>query len=233
MNKKILFFFFVLLTITKIFAQRERVLNLQNFDNRRFHYGYYVGLNKNDFKISYKQNNKTNKPDVSVASNIGFNLGLIADLKLHDNINLRFEPGLIHNNKTLTFNHIARGEYQKIREASNTYLHLPLIFKFSVNRLNNLRPYILGGVSYDYNFSSNEKNKEDNFFGEFRQKSNIFMYELGIGIDIYLHYFKFSPSIRGLFSISNELKYDNKSSQWTDPIKFMGTRGIFIHLAFE
>ena len=28
--------------------------------------------------------------------------------------------------------------------------------------------------------------------------------------------------------------YDNKSSsQWTDPIDFLGTRGVFLHLSFE
>ena len=60
------------------------------------------------------------------------------------------------------------------------------------------------------------------------------MYELGIGIDLYLPYFKFSPSIRGIFAITNEVKYDNQSpSQWTDPIDFLGTRGIFLHFAFE
>ena len=93
---------------------------------------------------------------------------------------------------------------------------------------------MLSGVSYDYNFSSNESNSDDNFSGEFRQTSSNFMYEVGIGLDFYLPYFKFSPSIRGIFAINNELKYDNTSpSPWTDPISFMGTRGLFIHFAFE
>ena len=47
------------------------------------------------------------------------------------------------------------------REVAGTYLHLPLLLKLSTNRLNNIRPYIIGGVSYDYNFSSNENNGKD------------------------------------------------------------------------
>ncbi|MBS9774978.1 MAG: PorT family protein [Tenacibaculum sp.] len=234
MNKKILFFGLLLLIVTKTYSQQERVLNLPNFDKPIFHYGFYLGLNKNSFKIAYQPNKITDNPNITINPEIGFNLGLIADLKLNNNINLRFEPGLISNKKTLTFNHISGNENEREREAGNTYLHLPIIFKFSTNRLNNIRPYVLGGVSYDLNFSSNEKSEEDNFYGEFRQKSNIFMYEIGIGIDFYLPYFKFSPSIRGIFAINNELKYDDKSpSQWTDPINYMGTRGIFLHLAFE
>lgn len=234
MCKKLLIFSFLILSAISAIAQKERVENLPNFDKDRFHYGFYLGLNQNGFKVAYKPS-FVNQPNVIVQPSIGFNVGLIADLKLHPNINLRFEPGLVSNNKVLIFDHIpGNDDFLREREAGNTYLHLPLIFKFSTNRLNNVRPYVLAGVSYDHNFSSNESNGDDNFAGEFRQKTTNFMYELGIGIDIYLPYFKFSPSIRGLFAINNELKYDSRTpSQWTDPIDYMGTRGIFLHLAFE
>ena len=97
-----------------------------------------------------------------------------------------------------------------------------------------MRPYVLAGLSVDYNFSSNQKNANDNSGGEFRMKSLNYMYEVGIGIDIYLSYFKLSPSIRGVFALNNELKYDlDKNSQWTSPINFLGTRGIFLNFAFE
>jgi hypothetical protein len=233
MLKKIILFSLLLLTFSNIFAQREKIENLPNFDKPLIHYGFYLGLNKNDFKLDYRPNTTVLNPDIEVSPSIGFNVGLIADLRLHKNINLRFEPGLISNTKTIRFNHISN-EAQATREVGNTYLHVPLIFKFSTDRLNNIRPYVLGGFSYDYNFSSNEKNLDDNSAGEFRQKTSAFMYELGIGMDFYLPYFKFSPSIRGIFAINNEIKYDNTSpSQWTDPINYMGTRGIFLHLAFE
>ena len=92
----------------------------------------------------------------------------------------------------------------------------------------------MAGVSYNYNFSSNEANQDDNLSGQFRMKTNNFMYEVGLGIDIYLYFFKFSPSIRGIFAINNELKYDkDPESKWTAPVNFMGTRGVFLTLAFE
>ena len=60
------------------------------------------------------------------------------------------------------------------------------------------------------------------------------MYELGIGVDIYLHYFKFSPSIRGVFAIKDELIRDkNSNSPWTGAVDYFGTRGVFINLAFH
>ncbi|TDQ22833.1 type IX secretion/gliding motility protein PorT/SprT [Tenacibaculum caenipelagi] len=214
-------------------AQKEKLLKLPSFDKPLFHYGFYLGVNNNGYKVSYKPSDYNNA-EIEVESSIGFNVGLIADLRLHNNINLRFEPGLMSNTKTLHFKHINDAENVKTREVGATYLHLPLILKLSTNRLNNMRPYVLGGFSYDHNFSSNERNSDDNFAGEFRTTTSNFMYEVGIGVDFYLSYFKFSPSIRGVFAINNEVKYDNKTpSQWTDPIDFLGTRGIFLHLAFE
>lgn len=232
--KRLITLYFLICTLGISFAQKEKILNLPNFDKDKLHFGFYLGLNQNSFKVAYRENNVTNSPNVIANPKTGFNIGLIADLRLHNNINLRFEPGLVSNNKELVFDHITGSDTERIREAGNTYLHLPFVFKFSTNRLNNIRPYVLGGASYNYNFSSNAKNADDNFFGEFRQNSSVFMYEVGIGMDFYLSYFKFSPSIRGIFAINNELKYDNRSpSQWTDPIDFMGTRGFFLHLSFE
>lgn len=230
-KKKILIGFFFLISIV-VFAQRERVENLPTFDKNKIHYGFYLGLNQNDFKLNLRNSSIANA-DITVSPSAGFNVGLIADLRLHKNLNLRFEPGLVTNSKTIYFNHLALPR-DSVREIGSTYLHVPVLFKFSSDRYKNIRPYVLAGVSYDYNFSSNEANQDDNSSGEFRMKTHNFMYELGVGIDVYLYFFKFSPSIRGVFAINNEVKYDdNPNSQWTAPINYMGTRGVFLTFAFE
>ena len=217
--------------------KKDRIEYLPNFDKKQLHFGYYLGLNKKSFKVSY------NDPDfldprganfLNVEEAIGFNIGLIIDYKLHDNINLRFEPGLSSNTKTLTFNHAFIPENESVREVPGTYFRMPLLLKISTNRLDNMRAFLIGGVSYDYNFSSNQNNVNDNFEGQFRMKTNNFMYEVGVGVDLYLYYFKFSPSIRGVFAINNEIVPDNlPSSPWTLPINYFGTRGVFINFTFE
>ncbi len=214
------------------YTQETKIDYLPSFDKRKLHYGFYLGLNQNDFKINYRE---TSIENVGIESqpSLGFNVGLIADLRLHKNLNLRFEPGLASNTKKLYFNHLTT-ERDSVREVGSTYLHIPVLLKFSTDRLNNVRPYVLTGISYDYNFSSNEANQDDNASGEFRMKTHNFMYEVGIGIDIYLYFFKFSPSIRGVFAINNEIKYDNDAnSVWTAPVNYFGTRGLFLTLAFE
>lgn len=235
MNKKILLFGFFLIISSGLFAQRDRVEYLPSFDKKKLHYGFYLGMNQNDFKLNLRESTIQNA-NISVEPSIGFNVGLIADLRLHKNLSLRLEPGFVSNSKKIRFNHLTTSSnpQDSVRDIGSTYLHFPVVFKFSTDRYKNIRPYLLAGVSFDYNFSSNEKNQDDNSSGQFRMKTNNFMYEVGIGIDIYLYFFKFSPSIRGVFAMNNEIKYDDDpNSKWTAPINFMGTRGIFLNFAFE
>lgn len=211
-------------------AQKEVIEYQTKFDNKKIHWGYYLGLNQKSLKIEY------NTPDtyVEVEPSIGFNVGLIGGWRMHKNVTLRVEPGLSSNTKTLAFTNIPGGEQDSIRKIGATYLHVPILLKLNTNRMGNIRPYLVGGFAYDYNFSSNENNPDDNSSGEFRMKTSNFSYELGLGVDIYLPYFVFSPSIRGTFAINNELVYDNDpNSPWTGPIDYLGTRGVFINLAFH
>lgn len=232
MRKLVILVCLFVFTSSLIFSQRERVENLPTFDKRKLHYGFYLGVNQNDFKLNLRNSTIANA-NITVTPSQGFNVGLIADVRLYKNLNLRFEPGLVTNSKNIYFNHLTT-KRDSVREISSTFLHVPLVLKFSTERYKNIRPYVLGGVSLDYNFTSNEENQDDNSAGQFRMKSTNFMYELGIGIDIYLNFFKLSPSIRGIFAINNEIKYDDDpNSQWTAPVNFMGTRGIFLNFAFE
>lgn len=231
MNKFLILSILILfLGISSTFAQKDVIEYNTDFDHKTIHFGYYIGLNKKDFKINYTQPNTF----ISVEPSVGFNVGLIAGWKINKNVTLRMEPGLSSNTKTLAFTNIIGGEKDSIRNVGATYLHIPLLLKLSTDRLGNMRPYVVGGVSYDYNFSSNEKNPDDNFSGEFRTKANNFSYEVGFGVDLYLPYFILSPSIRGIFAINNELVPDNTAaSPWTGPIDYFGTRGVFINLAFH
>ena len=235
MNNKNLIFSFFLLSSIAFFAQTDRIEYLPTFDRNKIHYGFYLGLNQNDFKISLEDVPSIPNANITVEPTAGFNVGLIADLRLHKNVSLRFEPGLMTNSKKIYFNHLS-SPIDSVRDVSSTYLHVPLLLKLSTDRYKNIRPYLLAGVSYNYNFSSNEANQDDNFSGQFRSKTSNFMYEIGVGMDIYLYFFKFSPSIRGIFAINNEIKYDNPAngtSQWTAPVNYMGTRGVFLTFAFE
>ena len=217
------------------FCQKNntKIENLQNFDKQKLHFGYFIGFNQYNYKLDYKIN-----PNYAtwIEESIGVNIGLIGDLRINEYINLRFEPGLHTNKLNLRFNERSKFTQNSdtIRSVKSSYIHIPLLIKLSTKRLDNFRPYLIGGVSTSFNLSSNQNSPEDNKNNVFRLKANNLYYELGFGIDFYLQYFKFSPSIRGIFSLKDELVPDDDvASPWTGNIENLSTRGFFINLTFH
>ncbi len=207
----------------------ERLANLETFDKKFFSWGYFLGFNAYDFKFEYKGQ----EPDVIVNAQTGFNVGLVGDMRINDYINLRLEPGLFYTQRDLIFPGF-EDEHDFLREVKSTYIHIPLLVKISTKRLNNFKPFVVAGVSTSINLSSNSDNPQDNSGGEFRMVKGTQYYELGFGIDLYLFYFKFTPSIRGIFAMNNELISDNDpNSPWTSNIEKMSTRGIFVNFTFQ
>lgn len=217
------------------FSQKnsDRFENLQNFDKQKIHFGYYLGVNLYNSKIDYKNNPSFN---TQFQEEFGLSIGLIGDLRLNEYLNLRFEPGLHTSKASIKFNERSKFTQNSdtLRSIKSTYIHLPLLLKFSSKRMNNFRPYVIGGISTSLNLSSNQNSPEDNKNKVFRLTSNTLYYEMGFGIDFYFQYFKFSPSIRGVFSLKNELiPDDDPLSPWTSHLEKLSSRGIFINLNFH
>jgi hypothetical protein len=214
---------------------KERIRNLDNFDKQFLSWGYFLGFNSYDFNFDYYQD----RPDIFVERGNGFNVGLIGDMRVNDYINLRLEPGLYMTKRTLFYDPIYFNGFEfnnsdLVREINSTYIHIPLLVKFSTKRLNNFKPFVVAGVSTSLNLSSNQDNPNDNFNGEFRMIKNNYYYEIGFGIDFYLYWFKFTPSIRGVFGFNDELVRDyDPDSPWTGNVVSMKTRGIFLNFTFQ
>lgn len=226
------FFISLTLLITNLISAQfneSPILNKQNEDKKLLNWGYFLGLNQYDFKIEYKENAQ----DILVSKSFGFNVGLIGEVRVNEFLDVRFEPGLHYGSRLMGFPGF-EDERDAIREVKSTYINFPLLLKASTRRYGNFKPFLLGGVSTGLNLGSNEESLDDNSTGTFRMKKWVYNYELGFGIDFYLEYFKFTPSIRGVFAITDELVPDNDpNSPWTGNIESLKTRGIFINFTFE
>jgi hypothetical protein len=216
-------------TMSNAQFNEKPVLNLENEDEPLLNWGYFLGFNQYDFKFEYKDD----LPDILVDKSFGFNVGLIGELRLNKFLDLRFEPGLHYNQRNLGFPGFDN-ERDAIREVKSTYINFPLLLKVSTKRLGNWKPFLVGGASTSLNLGSNEQSLDDNSSATFRMKKTTYYYEMGFGIEFYLEYFKFTPSIRGVFAINDELVRDNDpNSPWTGNIEAMMTRGLFVNFTFE
>jgi len=204
-------------------------------DFKRFRWGYFLGFNSYDFNFDYNQDLR----DIYVKKTTGFNVGLIGNLRINNFLDLRIEPGLnittreLHYSTSYFVTALPKTS-DLTREIKSTYIHIPLLLKISTKRVNNFKPFIVGGVSTALNLSSNQDNPDDNSAGEFRMKKNNLFYEIGFGIDFYMFFFKFTPSVRGIFAFNDEIIPDvDPNSPWTGNISSMQTRGLFINLTFQ
>lgn len=212
---------------------KDPIINLENFDKQRVYWGYYLGFSSFDFKTDFKHN-----PDpthnIEVKGHTGFNVGLVGVLRLQEYVELHFEPGLYYASRTINYSEFPDNQRDGVREVKATYIDFPLMLKFSSLRTGNVRPYLIGGLSTTLNLSSNAKSKDGNELQKFRVKQWTQNYTLGFGVDLYFEYFKFSPSIRGVFGLNNEIIPDaDPNSPWTGNIESLKTRAFLINFTFH
>ncbi|WP_397363681.1 porin family protein [Olleya sp. R77988] len=239
-TKHIYILLFTLFLTTASQAQlfsKEKVRNLESVDKETLSWGYYLGFNNLDFKFDYNNN----IGDIQTERTIGFNVGLLGNVRLNDYFDLRFEPGLVISQRNLMYseNYFAGFDEEVtdsdlLREVKATYVYFPLLLKISTKRVNNFKPFIMAGISTAINLSSNEQNPDDNYAGAFRMVKNMQFFELGFGMDFYLDRFKFTPSIRGVFAMKDEIVRDkDPNSPWTGNVNLMQTRGVFINFTVQ
>ncbi|NPA43772.1 MAG: PorT family protein [Chlorobi bacterium] len=230
-KKHIFLIFLSIISLHGAFAQfkPEAPRNIPQYDEVFWQWGYYFGLTYMGFKTTYT----TPRHEIYVYPEVGFNVGLTSDFKLTRMWSFRTEPGLIFAYRKLIFNYLD-DPYDRIRYVRSSYIFVPALIKFNALRNGNFRPYVTGGIIWAYNLNSFENSVNDNASGIFRLKRQSWMWTVGMGFEMYLYYFKFTPSIRGVFSMTNEFVPDtDPQSPWTRNLEFMGTQGVYLVLTFE
>ncbi len=214
----------------------EKTWHREDFDERSFSWGYFLGTNLMSFKVLPNDNglNEQGMIYLRQENKLGFSVGLMGRMRLHDNIDLKLEPGVHFAERNLYFGNIAT-EADSVREVKSTYIDIPLLLKLHGDRWVNTRPYIQGGVGYMVNLQSNEKKEEDNQEDMFRMKTHNFNWQVEMGVEIYFSKFKLTPSLKGIFMFNNELVQDNPDTnpQWAGSLKSLSSRGVFFSLKFE
>ncbi|WP_164977371.1 type IX secretion/gliding motility protein PorT/SprT [Ancylomarina salipaludis] len=212
------------------------ILNNQRIDQKRLHFGFTLGLNAMDYAI--RNSAKDNIRAEQVTFSPGFSVGIISDLKLHEDFSLRFQPGLEFGQRTILYSDdddLKTPANENILES--VVINLPLLLKYRAKRLDNYRPYWVGGFSYKMDVQApGHLDPENNVMVSL--KPNFFCLELGAGIDFYLPYFKFATELKlslGLQDILNhKLDPENPDADfYTYSINRMSSKVVTLSFHFE
>lgn len=219
-------------------AQKRKIQNRPYIDQRRFHYGFSVGMNMQDFELTNTrattESGETWYADVADYSP-GFSVGILGELYLTKHLALRLLPTLHFGSKNVVFRNYNSPEDKPQTERQNvksTYISLPLDLKFSAPRFNNYRPYLMAGVNPMYNL--NVKKGEHLRF----KPMNLYA-EVGLGCDYYFPFFKFIPELKfcfGLLDIINKDRNDLSDQSLTkfrDAVSQGSSKMIVLTFYFE
>lgn len=212
---------------------QSHVLNTPTYDLDLLHFGFTIGFNSMDFNI---HNSKwmyqlDTVYSVNSVRQLGFNIGIVSNLRLAKYLDLRFLPGIMFGQRNMDYLIWMNNKFQdKLMKIESTFLDFPLTLKYKAKRIENYRPYLLAGFSYRVDLASQKAIKEEEK-PKIRLEKNDFYYELGFGVDYYLAYFKFSTELKYSIGMRNIIKPDN--TEYTKSIENLGSEILVISFHFE
>ena len=191
------------MTHSAVYGQKPKPKNDSWYDEKTLHFGFSIGFNTMDFRITPSQEYYAKDslfPDVSFLKP-GINIQVITDFRPGQYFNIRFLPGVSFGQRTVMYykNNELYGSGQKLE---SSFLEFPLSLKMKGTRLNNVRPYVITGLNYRYDLAA-KKEYEDRSNLYIRLKKPDFYYEAGAGLDFYLAFFKLAVELKMSNGIGN------------------------------
>lgn len=261
MVRNILIATLFLLIATGGYSQREKIQNLPEYDYEPYHFGFLLGVNGMGFsmKQNYSSLGNTANPfpsteylstnvnstailkSVEPASTTGFSIGIIGNLRLSDHFDLRMIPTLSFGERKLDYYYF---EYDPTLKKSDTvswsasikstFLEFPLHLKYKGNRINNARPYIIGGGKLVLDLSSDASKKAKDPTGDLSNialKHKDLYGEFGAGFDFYFEWFKMGVEAKMSYGLRDILYRDN--SMYTKSVNRLNSKIFQLSITFE
>ena len=204
-------------------AQTAKVMNDPTHDDKPIHFGFSLGLNFMDFGLYQSQWAKDNGYYADISTlNPGINIQAIANLRLAEYWDLRSLPGISFGERHINFIYLNAQDSDGTRYDSvmyggepyrmeSSFLELPISLKYKAKRMNNFRPYLIGGANLRYDLAVK---REYNFKEQLFMVRPLDIYaEFGMGFDFYLTYFKFGIELKYSVGMTNIFRSTNPAGE--------------------
>lgn len=213
-------------------AQNNPTDHLPDYDDHFVHYGFLLGLHSSKFRIQYADQFATPAFDtlhsVVGESMGGFKLGFVVNFHVLQYLDFRIVPTVGFYENALTYRFTDRTEIRHLKDA--TLVELPLLFKYKSQRRGNFAMYVVTGVKPS--FEAVGRGQREDPTSKLELYRNQITFELGVGADMYMPLFKFSPEIRYSYGIRNMLNMPSQS-EYNAPLKKVTTHNIGLFFTFE
>ncbi len=193
-------------------------INMEEHDRKPYYFGITLAANQSYLRLTHSDI-FLHQDSIMVAEplkTVGFNLGLLANLRLSNRFDLRVNPQLLFANKNLFFkeNYPKRDTEKKVE---SIVVSFPLQIKFKSDRINNMRVYTIAGMKVDHDLASNKSSRKAEDLVKINKTT--YGYELGAGFEFYFQSFIFTPEFKISSGLNNvhvkdpNLRYSNVIDQ--------------------
>jgi hypothetical protein len=219
-------------------AQIEREINSPDHDDQKFHFGISLGINRSHYGILHSPR-FLEFDSVNVIESVnstGINLAGLVNMRLSNHLDLRTYPlNLVFTEKVFQYSlktpDLSRKEDSiTTKKVSGISLVLPFHLKFSSDRINNFKVFVIAGGRLDYDLAANagKKNNDDALT---LQKFD-YAAEAGIGFHFYFPVFVLTPELKITYGLRNVLSNDTRL-KYTNTIDQINARAITLSLTVE
>jgi len=233
-----MFFFFCPMIVL---AQFRQEINQEDHDDKKIRFGITLGSNRAHFAFTHNPIflnqapldsiaviESVNSTGVSLAWLVNVRLGKHFDLRTHP-VNLTFtERNFLYN---LRYPDKPAGEDSITeKKTQSVSLSIPVHLKFSSDRINNFKVYMIAGGKIEYDLASNAGARK----AEEQIKLRRFDYgaEVGLGFHFYFPMFVLTPEIKMGWGVGN-LHARDKNLKFSNVIDQINSRAVYFSLTVE
>ncbi len=197
---------FIAVLCSLITAKAQEVNPL--YDLQPVHFGFSILGNSGKLKFTTSEEMRSldTLQRIKGINYPGFGVGGVMNVRLADYWDFRTMVNIQFVERQLDY-YFNDGRIESL-QISSTYMEIPLQLKYKSKRHKNTRVYVVGGTTYRFDFASDINTERSDTKPIVALHPNSFSYDLGIGLDLYFPYFKFSPEFRVSNTLGNSLVDD-------------------------
>lgn len=205
----VLFFLLFGIMISALSAQiRSRDnYNYLDFQGKAYYFGMAFGTNFSGFRIN-QSNYFIGNDSVRIAEGKrkgGFNIHMIANLKMGEYFDFRFLPGFAFSYRSFLFNDLEE------KQVESVFFELPFSLRYKSQPYKDKRVFVTGGLKYNYDIASSSKTRQAPTL--IKISPHDFQWEVGFGMQFFYPFFIFSPEVKYSRGLGNILIYNKDLNQ--------------------
>jgi len=208
--------------------------NFRGFQQKPVYFGITLGFNTSNFQIHNSKNFILNDTFAVAEAKPGpgFNVSLVANLKLGEHFDFRFLPGFSFVERSIVFERADISHSKTTTTIESVFIQLPFHVRYKSAPYKDKRVFAIAGIKYTYDVASNSRVRKEKSHNLIKISPHDFIFEIGAGVQFFLPLFIFSPEIKFSQGLSNILIYNGQLEQ-SNVLETLHSRTFTLSLHFE